>query len=289
MENITEALKMAAAILLFVGALSLTIATFTKVRQTSAAVMENSDKNASFYDNIEYSSEKIVGLETVVTNCYLYYKNYNTILFYTGSLDSDNKLVNVKEMPLYNTESLPVVDDKTRMKKINSNLLINNIDGTDLSRREIYGLDINDERSRKEPWTGTDVKNRDFITSFLKAEKTEGYIWSRTLFNNSTNSVNYVKDKLGNVNRILQIGFVYQNKTGRNFYSGTGSMKFVERIGTYKYNYKNNEDSNNKRPSNLSTTMQQYVDKDNQVVATLENNEENTQVKKVIQYIYIGS
>ena len=60
MENITEALKMAAAILLFVGALSLTIATFTKVRQTSAAVMENSDKNASFYDNIEYSSEKIV-------------------------------------------------------------------------------------------------------------------------------------------------------------------------------------------------------------------------------------
>ena len=32
--------------------------------------------------------------------------------------------------------------------------------------------------------------------------------------------------------------------------------------------------------------MQQYVDKDNQVVATLENNEENTQVKKVIQYIY---
>jgi hypothetical protein len=35
--------------------------------------------------------------------------------------------------------------------------------------------------------------------------------------------------------------------------------------------------------------MQQYVDDDNQVVATLENNDENTQVKKVIQYIYIGS
>ena len=273
MENITEALKMAAAILLFVGALSLTIATFTKVRQTSAAVMENSDKNASFYDNIEYSSEKIVGLETVVTNCYLYYKNYNTILFYTGSLDSDNKLVNVEKMPLYNTESLPVVDDKTRMKKINSNLLINNIDGTDLSRREIYGLDINDERSRKEPWTGTDVKNRDFVTSFLKGIQTEKYSWS------------------GSSDHKLSIGFLYTDYTnGRNFYtgnSGSSSMKFVERIGTYKYNYKNNEDSNNKRPSNLSTTMQQYVDKDNQVVATLENNEENTQVKKVIQYIYI--
>ena len=277
MENITEALKMAAAILLFVGALSLTIATFTKVRQTSAAVMENSDKNASFYDNIEYSSEKIVGLETVVTNCYLYYKNYNTILFYTGSLDSDNKLVNVKEMPLYNTESIPVDD------KINSNLLIKNVDGTDLSKREVFGLDINDERSRKEPWIGTDVKNRDFVRSFLKAEKTEGYIWSRTALNTS----NIVSDHK------LSINFLYINYTnGRNFYtgnSGSSSMKFVERIGTYKYNYKNNEDSNNKRPSNLSTTMQQYVDKDNQVVATLENNEENTQVKKVIQYIYIGS
>ena len=277
MENITEALKMAAAILLFVGALSLTIATFTKVRQTSAAVMENSDKNASFYDNIEYSSEKIVGLETVVTNCYLYYKNYNTILFYTGSLDSDNKLVNVEEMPLYNTESIPVDD------KINSNLLIKNVDGTDLSKREVFGLDINDERSRKEPWIGTDVKNRDFVRSFLKAEKTEGYIWSRTALNTS----NIVSDHK------LSINFLYINYTnGRNFYtgnSGSSSMKFVERIGTYKYNYKNNEDSNNKRPSNLSTTMQQYVDKDNQVVATLENNEENTQVKKVIQYIYIGS
>ena len=282
MENITEALKMAAAILLFVGALSLTIATFTKVRQTSAAVMENSDKNASFYDNIEYSSEKIVGLETVVTNCYLYYKNYNTILFYTGHLDSDNNLAIDGKMPLYNTESLPVDDDKTGMKKINSNLLIKNVDGTDLSKREVFGLDINDERSRKEPWIGTDLKNRDFITSFLKAEKTEWYSWSRTALNTS----NIVSDNK------LFISFLYTNYTnGRNFYTvnSNSNMKFVERIGTYKYNYKNNEDSNNKRPSNLSTTMQQYVDKDNQVVATLENNEENTQVKKVIQYIYIGS
>ena len=282
MENITEALKMAAAILLFVGALSLTIATFTKVRQTSAAVMENSDKNTSFYDNIDYSSEKIVGLETIVTNCYLYYKNYNTILFYTGHLDSDNNLVIDRKMPLYNTESLPVDDEKTGKKKINSNLLINNIDGTDLSRREIYGLDINDERSRKEPWIGTDLKNRNFVTSFLKAEKTEGYSWSRTALNAS----NIVSDHK------LSIGFLYTNYTnGRNFYtgnSGSSSMKFVERIGTYKYNYKNDEEnSDTKRPSNLSTTMQQYVDKDNQVVATLENNDENTQVKKVIQYIYI--
>ena len=276
MENITEALKMAAAILLFVGALSLTIATFTKVRQTSSAVMENSEKNISFYDNIDYSSEKIVGLETVVTNCYLYYKNYNTILFYTGSLGSDNKLVNVEKMPLYNTESIPVDD------KINSNLLIKNVDGTDLSKREVFGLDINDERSRKEPWIGTDLKNRDFITSFLKAEKTEGYSWSRTALNTS----NIVSDHK------LFFSFLYTNYTnGRNFYtgnSGSSNMKFVERIGTYKYNYKNDEEnSDTKRSSNLSTTMQQYVDKDNQVVATLENNEENTQVKKVIQYIYI--
>ena len=281
MENITEALKMAAAILLFVGALSLTIATFTKVRQTSAAVMENSDKNTSFYDNIDYSSEKIVGLETIVTNCYLYYKNYNTILFYTGHLDSDNNLVIDRKMPLYNTESLPVDDEKTGKKKINSNLLINNIDGTDLSRREIYGLDINDERSRKEPWIGTDLKNRNFVTSFLKAEKTEGYSWSRTALNTS----NIVSDHK------LFFSFLYTNYTnGRNFYTenSNSNMKFVERIGTYKYNYKNDEEnSDTKRSSNLSTTMQQYVDNDNQIVATLENNEENTQVKKVIQYIYI--
>jgi len=276
MENVSDALKMAAAMLLFVGALSITIVTFSRVRQTSASVMENGENNKSFYDNINYSSEKIVGLETVATNCYLYYKNSNTILFYTGHLDSENKLVIDRKMPLYKTES------SMRDNKINSNLLIGNPDGTDNSKRQVYGLDIKDERSRKEPWIGTDVKNRDFVTSFLKAEKTEGYSWSRNAFNNPVSD------------HKLYIRFLYTNYTnGRNFYtgnSGSSSMKFVERIGTYKYNYKNDEeDGYTKKSSNLSTTMQQYVDKDNQVVATLENNEEDTQLKKVIQYIYIGS
>lgn len=274
MENMSEALKMAAAILLFVGALSLTIATFTKVRQTSAAVMENSDKNTSFYDNIDYSSEKVVGLETVVTNCYLYFKNYNTIVFYIGHLDNNKDLMVDRKVPLYYTESYPVDN------KINSTLLIDNPSGTDTSKRGVFGLDINDERSRKEPWIGTDLKNRDFVTSFLKGGTTEAYNWSRT----AINPRNFF------ANHSLTIGFTYTSETnGRSFYtgnSGNSNMKFVERIGTYKYQY---ADNNSKNDSNLSSTEQQFEDENGKVVATLENNDENTEFKKVIQYVYIGS
>jgi len=274
MENVSDALKMAAAMLLFVGALSITIVTFSRVRQTSASVMEGSENNKSFYDNISYSSEKIVGLETVVTNCYLYYKNSNTILFYTGHLDGENKLVIDKKMPLYNTESF------MRDNKINSNLLIDNPDGTDNSKRQVYGLDIKDERSRREPWISSGLKNINFVTSFLKGERTEEYSWSR----NPINSTNQFS------NHKLTIGFLYSSYlNGRNFFngnSGNADMKFVERIGTYNYKYKKDDSTKN---SNLSSTEQQYVDDENKVVATIENNEEGTEVKKVIQYIYIGS
>lgn len=282
MENMSEALKMAAAILLFVGALSLTIMIFSRIRQTSATVMENNEKNTSFYDNIDYSSEKIVGLESVITNCYLYYKNYYTILFYKGHLDSDNKVVIDGKIPLYYTESLPVDNSDATRKIINSNLLIDNADGTDLNRREIFGLDINDERSRKEPWTRTDLKNRDFVTSLLKGEQTEGYDWSRTVYNSGSNTYDAVNHK-------LSIGFTYKDYTGGfSFYSSNNTMKFVERIGTYRYDYKYEDNNSNNISSNVSSTAQQYVDVNNSVVATLDNADGDTEVKKVIQYVYIS-
>lgn len=61
MENVTDALKMAASILIFVGALSLTIFSFSKARIASASVMQRSADNLNYYDNIKYTNQRIVG------------------------------------------------------------------------------------------------------------------------------------------------------------------------------------------------------------------------------------
>lgn len=299
MENATDALKMAAAMLIFVAALSLTIGVFTKTRQTSAAVMNNNDKNKTYYDNINYSSEREVGVETVITNCYLYFKNYNTILFYVGHIDSDGETVIDRKMPLYYTESMPTRDDTNQKSslKINSNLLIDNPEGTsiDVIHRQVYGLDISDERSRKEPWVATDKKNRDFITSLIKSVKTETYPWSRNNVNEnrassfgiSNYSSNYsLASKYnnyeytnGNVSG-LRIGFCYSEPEYLNTaFANASNAVFIERIGTYKMSSANNS-------TNITSTQKQFVDENGDVVSS-EDETDETVLKRVIQYIYI--
>lgn len=285
MENATDALKMAAAMLIFVGALTLTIAVFTNVRKTSAAVIENSDKNKTFYDNLNYSEEREVGIETVITNCYLYFKNYNTILFYVGKKNADGSLEIVKKLPLYSTESIPVKNVATNGNdKINSNLLINNENGDPKGSREIYGLDLNDEKNRNERWILSEKSNKEFVTSLIKNEFTEGYDWSRDLYN-KTNKYD---------NHKLQIGFTYTANGLKDPFADAKKAKFIERIGTYKYsnlyNYQKEEDEiiyKSLNSTNFDGTQTQYIDSNNQVVATMEN-EDNSDLKRVIQYIYIG-
>ena len=50
MENASEALKMAAAVLIFIGALSIVIVGFTKAKQSADAVMGNSGKKKRAFE-----------------------------------------------------------------------------------------------------------------------------------------------------------------------------------------------------------------------------------------------
>ena len=320
MENATDALKMAAAMLIFVAALSLTITMLTQARQTSATVMENSDKNKMYYDNLNYTSEREVGIETVITNCYLYFKNYNTILFYVGHIETDTdtgkeSVVIDHKLPLYCTESFPIIDTTSKKEKINSNLLINNEDGTDLNSRQVYGLDINDERNRKEPWISTDERNRNFVSSFLNAEFTEAYPWSRnnTDANKQISNYSFKTYSLANSNKYgysatgavnsLYIGFIYtpylNNNTPYNKkpLAEAKNAVFVERIGTYKtsgvYSSTTNTLASGEvvnmsvyETTNTGSTQKLFIDENGTIVSSEDNVEEND-IKRVIQYIYI--
>lgn len=270
MENLSDALKMAAAVLIFAAALTITIYEFTIARTTSAAVMKGADNINSYYDNVNIESERIVNVNSVITNLYLYYKNYNTILFYKAGKASDGSLSNISKVTLYYTE---VLEDNLNYSRLIS-------DG-----RGIYGLDINDEQTRGEPWIGSGGNNemsKRFVDALIKNVYTEEYSWS----NQNINSKNsYDKSR-----KRLRIGFVYNNSNGFSFKDNKGY--FVERIGEYNSDAKYSSGSSSSDPSYLNTTISSSSDayKDPQTNSIVDV-EENYSVakKKVIQYIYVDN
>ena len=71
MENASQALKMAGAVLLFVLALSVAIVSFGQVRETADTILDHKDREVQYIDGDEYMD-------------YFYYKS-------TGTERSDTK------------------------------------------------------------------------------------------------------------------------------------------------------------------------------------------------------
>ena len=74
MENISDALKMAGAALLFVIALTVTIMLFSQARETAQIVLYSKD-NTNYYQKLsptEIGVTRVVGIETVIPTLYRY-------------------------------------------------------------------------------------------------------------------------------------------------------------------------------------------------------------------------
>lgn len=273
MENATDALKMAAAVLIFVGALSLAIMGLTRAQQAATSVLGNSD-NQDYYntDNITILKNRAVGIETVIPTLYSYFKEGYTILFYTGTADENNELIsNITPITLYYSESLP-----SRLARSN---LLNPNDGYGAVTyngqsypRAIYGFDANDEETRQEPWLHDELHAKLFMQSFINnTPDIYKYDMSRpkvVVYNKQENNkltLNF--DGFEGLTRRLGIGSL----------SKATDALFIERIGVY----------------NLVTNEGSMITSEDGSVIELSNNEiiqneEGTQ-KRVIQYIYIGN
>lgn len=84
MENAVDALKMAAAVLIFVLALSVSIVAFGQVRQTSDVVLNYKDRETDYIEGNYYynahQSERTVNIETIIPTIYrAYLENYKII------------------------------------------------------------------------------------------------------------------------------------------------------------------------------------------------------------------
>lgn len=96
MENAAEALKMAAAVLMFVMALSVAIVSYGEVRRTADEILDIRDRETEYIDGNFYyettGTERTVGLETIIPTIYrVYYENYRIV--FTGS--------GIEDTPIY--------------------------------------------------------------------------------------------------------------------------------------------------------------------------------------------
>ena len=83
MENATDALKMAFAVVVFVMALTIAVMMFSQLNQVSKLVVSSSDITKYYEYKIAKDEEqtRIVGLETIIPTLYKYYKENYTVLF----------------------------------------------------------------------------------------------------------------------------------------------------------------------------------------------------------------
>ncbi len=82
MENAADALKIAASVLIFVLALSISINAFSQARVASQTVLEYSDREYDYtYVENNGGTERIVGAETVIPSIYKAYRENYKIVF----------------------------------------------------------------------------------------------------------------------------------------------------------------------------------------------------------------
>ena len=179
MENAADALKMAAAVLIFVMAISITINSFTETRVAATTILNNKDKEYDYsYVEDNGTTERLVSLESINPTIYKAYKENYKIVF-KENLFSDG---------VY--------------KKINSET------GTE---DNVYSIDLQKEV------LGNDTQKEQFIMAILYGSKYDQYETVKNTFKKnlkiSLNSVG-IYDKINGKKLKESIGIYYQEEAG---------------------------------------------------------------------------
>lgn len=175
MENVTQAIYMAFAVLVFSLALTMTMTVFSQARATSDAVLfRNDETNFMEYNsdigNLAQDRSRIVGLETVIPTLFKYYKENYTVLFRsTTDPDYAENPEGAEPLLLYKSQTDQVnwqVD--TNLKTYSGKLYSNTADVAD-----VFTFDLDEETKRNEPWTGSVNHIKDNLIAFLNGDTFE--------------------------------------------------------------------------------------------------------------------
>lgn len=166
MENASDAIIMAGAILIFVIALSISMIVFSQVRATVDTVLYASDPT-NYYEYLGTNNNiknRVVGLETIIPTLYNYYKENYTVVF----LDKSGNGIS-----LYKTQTNPLTwsDNSTGTAQgippiVNKYPGMNQ--GTKTTNISICSFDVDEETKRHEPWTGSSEDYKSNLDAFLQ-------------------------------------------------------------------------------------------------------------------------
>lgn len=217
MENASDAIIMAGAVLIFVIALTVTMNVFSQARSTVDTVVYASDRTNyyEYLDDYGNIKNRIVGLETVIPTLYKYYKENYTVVFLDGNgngLELYKTKTNKENWATYVPEGGTI--EKTK------DFIVDKYPGMENESQESNGdiricsFDVNEELARREPWVSDPVETRKNLQAFIEGKE---YKWP----NASGNVYNYAK------------------LFGRqSFMEHFSDKKFRETIGEYKTVYK---------------------------------------------------
>ena len=220
MENAADALHMAASVLIFVLALTISINAFTEARITSRTILDYNDREYEYtYVENNGTTERIVGLESVVPSIYKAYKENYKIVF---DDDGDTQTVDASEL---------LGDDGIYRRKNESGDYIG-----------IYSIDLQNEV------LGNDTQKEQFIMAILYGRRYNDF---NTVKSNFEDNLNIYLNETGIYDKIVSngtglkesLGVYYQEETPGDDYTGgtpedDGSSvpdanKTIKRVITY--------------------------------------------------------
>ena len=168
MENASDAILMAGAMLIFVIALTVAMTVFSQARATIDMVAYVSDET-NYYEYLDTTNSnnakyRTVGLETVIPTLYNYYKENYTVVF----LDS-----NGNGLQLYKSKTNALLwsgNTTGTVKDIPT--IASKYPGMESENKEtdnwICSFDVDEETARHEPWTGSTMDYKNNIEAFLQ-------------------------------------------------------------------------------------------------------------------------
>lgn len=123
MENAVDALKIAAAVLVFVIALTIAFALLSQAKATSDIMLFASDKTNyyTYSKDADDAEGRIVGADVVISSLYRYYKESVVVRI----VDENNNIIEE-----FNTETDGGLSQKERKKRVNDWIGKNKLDGT---------------------------------------------------------------------------------------------------------------------------------------------------------------
>lgn len=293
MDNASEALKMAGAMLIFVMALTITIVSFSAARRASDSIVSTYGQLTTFYDYELYQntgSYREVKSDEIVANLYSYYQSNNTILFYyldSGTYSTKTKYFSpgstIKKMTLYYTptsDNDPTGGGLSNLKKS----FLRNTEGTDESRK-IYGLDIQDETiTRNEAWKGTAGDAKIFIDCLVSGKPYQNTNVSKANYGGGSDS--HTKYENGTLTMEFPYSTPGAGKLGVPLNQASDRL-FIERDGEYISTSKAGEEESETEEGKKKKKWADVIENSTQNLNDEVLESKTATTKKVIQYIYI--